>query len=181
MKNKIINILEDLSILLLALALLVHIHADSLKHAELEAQFENEINQVRFETQAHIEKLEERIKELENQATQETAFSADLSHEKIRGIISLGNFKLTAYCPCVACCGKSDGITSTGVKAQANRTIAVDPKIIPYGTVVEIGGREYVAEDCGGAIKGNRIDVYFDNHAEALNFGVQHKEVFKVV
>ena len=181
MRNKIINILEDLRILLLDLALLVHIHADSLKHAELEEHLQNETDQVRFEMQAHIEKLEEHIAELKKQIPQEKAFSVDLSQEKIKGTISLGNFKLTAYCPCVACCGKSDGITSTGVKAQANRTIAVDPKIIPYGTVVEIGGNEYVAEDCGGAIKGNRIDVFFDTHAEALQFGVQHKEIFKVI
>ena len=174
MKNKIRNIIDVLCFALLALALLVHLRADRLKHAELEERLQNETDQVRFEMQAHIEKLKKQI-------PQEKAFSADLSQEKIKGTISLGNFKLTAYCPCVACCGKSDGITSTGVKAQANRTIAVDPKIIPYGTVVEIGGNEYVAEDCGGAIKGNRIDVFFDTHDEALQFGVQHKEIFKVI
>lgn len=168
-------------LLALSLTMMVHFHTDAQRRHELEAQFENEINQVKFEMQAYIDRLEERIKELENQTPQETAFSADLSHEKIEGIISLGSFKITAYCPCTACCGKSDGITSTGVKATANRTIAVDPKIIPYGSIVKIGGAEYVAEDCGGAIKGNRIDIYFDTHAEALEFGIQHKEVFKVI
>lgn len=85
-------------------------------------------------------------------------------------------FKVTAYCPCVKCCGKSDGITATGVKAIQGRTIAVDPRYIPYGTEVTINGNTYVAEDCGGNIKGNRIDIYFDNHNEALQFGVQHLE-----
>ena len=86
----------------------------------------------------------------------------------------LGEFKLTAYCPCRKCCGKwANGITSTGVTAKAGRTIAVDPKVIPYGTKVVINGKVYVAEDCGGAIKGNRIDVYFNSHSEALNFGVK--------
>ena len=79
----------------------------------------------------------------------------------------------SAYCPCYRCCGKCDGITATGTKATAGRTIAVDPKVIPYGTEVIINGNTYVAEDCGGAIKGNRIDVYFDTHAEALQFGRQ--------
>lgn len=79
----------------------------------------------------------------------------------------------TAYCPCERCCGKSDGITATGTQATAGRTIAVDPSFIPYGTNVIINGNTYVAEDCGGAIKGNRIDVYFDTHAEALQFGRQ--------
>jgi 3D (Asp-Asp-Asp) domain-containing protein len=50
--------------------------------------------------------------------------------------------------------------------------------VIPYRTEVIIDGHTYKAQDCGGAIKGNRIDVYFNNHQEALNFGVQYKEVF---
>ena len=45
---------------------------------------------------------------------------------------------------------------------------------------MEINGQEYVAEDIGGAIKGNRIDVYFDNHQEALAWGIQHHEVYPV-
>ena len=93
----------------------------------------------------------------------------------------LGEFKVTAYCPCEKCCGKTDRITSTGVIAQENRTIAVDPKVIPYGTKVLIDGKEYIAEDCGGAIKGNKIDVYFRTHQEALNWGVKYKGVSLVV
>lgn len=82
----------------------------------------------------------------------------------------------TAYCPCEKCCGEwADGITSTGVTAKAGRTIAVDPSVIPYGTEIEIDGHIYVAEDCGGAIKGNAVDIYFDTHAEALEFGRQTK------
>lgn len=79
----------------------------------------------------------------------------------------------TAYCPCVKCCGKSDGITSTGVKAKENRTVAADPNILPYGTEILCGMGEFVVEDCGGAIKGNRIDFFFDTHEEALKFGKQ--------
>ena len=90
----------------------------------------------------------------------------------------LGNFKITAYCACSKCCGKSDGITASGVKATAGRTIAVDTNIIPFGTKVIIDGYEYVAEDRGGSIIGNRIDIFMESHAEAINFGVQYKEVF---
>lgn len=84
---------------------------------------------------------------------------------------------ITAYCSCVSCCGKSDGITATGTRATQGRTIAVDPRYIPYGTEVIIDGQTYIAEDCGGAIKGDRIDVYFDSHSEALKFGRQTKIV----
>lgn len=56
------------------------------------------------------------------------------------------------------------GITSTGTKVEEGRTIAVDPKIIPYGTRVYIEGIGYrVAEDCGSAIKGHHIDIYVDS------------------
>lgn len=77
----------------------------------------------------------------------------------------------TAYCSCEKCCGKNDGITATGTKATEGRTIAVDPKVIPYGTEVIIDGHTYIAEDCGGAVKGNAIDIYFDSHEEAVTFG----------
>lgn len=93
----------------------------------------------------------------------------------------LGEFKLTAYCACSKCCGQwANGITATGTVATQGRTIAVDPSKIPYGTKVSINGHTYVAEDCGGAIKGNRIDVYFDSHSEALQFGVQYADVYIV-
>lgn len=93
----------------------------------------------------------------------------------------LGNFKLTAYCACEQCCGEwSNGITSTGTVATQGRTIAVDPSVIPYGSEVSINGNTYIAEDCGGAIDGNRIDVYFDSHSEALEFGIQYADVYLV-
>ena len=86
-------------------------------------------------------------------------------------------FKVTAYCPCNECSDNWGRNTATGVLATAGRTIAVDPRYIPYGTKVTINGNTYVAEDCGGAIKGkNRIDIYFDSHQEASAFGVQYLE-----
>lgn len=84
----------------------------------------------------------------------------------------------TAYCACEKCCGKSDGITATGTKATAGRTIAVDPKVIPYGSEVIINGNVYIAEDTGGAIKGNKVDIYFNSHDAARKFGVQKMTAF---
>ena len=96
---------------------------------------------------------------------------------------SLGEFTLTAYCPCTKCCGKSDGITSTGTTATEDRTIAVDPAVIPYGSTVTLYYEDgtvhtYTAEDCGGAIRENRIDVFFDDHQTAREFGVQTAYVY---
>ena len=95
------------------------------------------------------------------------------------GIVNLGMFTLTAYCPCYQCCGKWSefGLTATGTVPAQGRTIAVDPDVIPYGTQVIINGNTYVAEDCGGAIQGNKIDIFFNNHDDALIFGIQTAEV----
>jgi 3D (Asp-Asp-Asp) domain-containing protein len=93
----------------------------------------------------------------------------------------LGVFETTAYCGCTKCCGKwADGYTYTGGLATQNRTIAVDPKVIPLGSVVEIAGQRYVAEDVGASIKQNRIDVFFAQHTTALDFGVQQHAVYLV-
>lgn len=99
-------------------------------------------------------------------------------------IVSLGVCKLTAYCkenyPHI--CNNGDGnATATGAVPTVGRTIAVDPSVIPYGSEVIINGHTYVAEDCGGAIKGNKIDILFETHKEALQFGVQYAEVFMVI
>lgn len=89
-----------------------------------------------------------------------------------------GVFDISHYCKCTSCCGKSDGITATGTQAEAGRTIAVDPSVIPLGTQVIIDGKTYVAEDTGGAIKGNKIDIFCDSHEEAINRGRITREVF---
>ena len=93
----------------------------------------------------------------------------------------LGTFRITHYCPCSICCGPwANGITSTGVTATTNHTIAVDPSVIPYGSQVVINGQVYVAEDCGGAIKGNRIDVYVATHQEGESKGVYYAEAYLI-
>ena len=96
-----------------------------------------------------------------------------------------GNFILTAYCPCPICCGQwsnmVDPHTASGAPAVAGVTVAVDPKVFPYGTKLMINGQIYTAQDCGGAIIGNHIDIYFNTHAEACNFGRQEAHVYRVI
>ena len=96
----------------------------------------------------------------------------------------LGQFKLTAYCSCAQCCGqwaanRANGVVgANGEVLTTGNSIAVDPKIIPLGSKVEINGKVYIAQDTGGAIKGNRIDVYYSSHQSALNFGTQNADVY---
>lgn len=104
----------------------------------------------------------------------------------------LGEFTITYYCSCKKCCGKwaenrpiKDGkeivYTASGAIAEAGVTIAVDPTKIPYGTTLYIEGVGYrVAQDCGGAIKGNKIDVYMDSHEAALEAGIHTATVYLI-
>lgn len=123
-----------------------------------------------------------------NPPTQATISAPEVPEEP--ELISLGEFKTTAYCTCVKCCGiwsqehpsriGTDYIqkTASGTIPTAGRTIAVDTEIIPFGTVVVIDGHEYIAEDIGGAVKGNILDIYFDSHEDACEYGVQYKTIY---
>lgn len=89
-------------------------------------------------------------------------------------------FKVTAYCSCSKCCGKySSGYTASGTKATAGRTVAASSSYA-FGTKLLINGKEYVVEDRGGAINGNRIDIYMSSHKAAVAWGVRYLPV-KVV
>ena len=87
-------------------------------------------------------------------------------------------FTVTAYCPCEKCCGAyANGYTATGAKATQGVTIAADPDVLPMGTEIELDGHTYTVQDTGGAISGNRLDLYFDSHEDALRWGVREKIV----
>lgn len=87
-----------------------------------------------------------------------------------------GQFKInaSAYTAAADECGKNDGITASGLRVKENRTIAC-PKEFPFGLKIKIEGMgTYTCEDRGGAIKGNKIDIYMETKKEAFKFGRQH-------
>lgn len=97
---------------------------------------------------------------------------------KVYQLHSLGMYTITFYCSCQKCCGKTNGITATGTQVKINKTIAVDPKVIPLGSTVFIDGKSYIAEDVGGGVKKLHIDIYVSTHQEAINRGKIKREVF---
>jgi 3D (Asp-Asp-Asp) domain-containing protein len=89
---------------------------------------------------------------------------------------------VTAYCPCSKCCGDwVDGHTANNHKIQDGDCFVAAPKTYAFGTEMIIPGynnsRSVKVLDRGGAIKGNKLDVFFNTHQEALQWGVQKLDV----
>jgi len=89
---------------------------------------------------------------------------------------------VTAYCPCPKCCGRySDGVTACGHKMHPGDSFVAADKKYPFGTEMIIPGyksdQPVKVLDRGGAICGNRLDVFFDSHKEALEWGVRNLDV----
>ncbi|WP_036730217.1 3D domain-containing protein [Peptoniphilus mikwangii] len=121
-----------------------------------------------------LEKPETEIVEI---GTKKTAASATLEGKKIKKVITM---QATAYDP------TAGSLTALGTKARVG-AVAVDPKVIPLGSKLYIetmdGWPSYgyaVAEDTGGAIKGNRIDLFFNSNATANDFGRRNVKVYVI-
>ncbi|MCC3377008.1 3D domain-containing protein [Cohnella sp. REN36] len=110
-----------------------------------------------------------------------------LGGQTVRVKQTINNMTLTAYSAGPASTGKSEGdagygITASGTKVAEGRTIAVDPKVIPIGWWVYIEGIGFRrAEDTGGAIKGKKIDVYYDSEKYANKFGLKRGYTVHVI
>lgn len=121
---------------------------------------------------------EEHENKIRQARQEETLKQQQEKQDKLNNLTYLGNFKITYYCTGSCCCGKSDGITASGRKAVPYYTVAVDRRKIPLNCIVVINGKEYRADDTGGAIKGNRIDICVGSHSEALKNGVKYMDVY---
>lgn len=122
-------------------------------------------------------------------ATLASRGSVDRSEGRSFDYAAVYTFAASAYDLSYASCGKNPGdrgygITASGMKAQKG-VVAVDPKVIPLGTKLYIESTDSypdygyaVAGDTGGAIKGNRIDLFMESHSEAINFGRRNVKVY---
>ena len=114
-----------------------------------------------------VKNLKEAKAELEETAVEEAIEQQVLSEP-------IGEHTLTFYT-------HTGNRTASGVYPKAGRTVAVDTRFIPHGTVLYIEGVGIrIAEDTGGDIKGNRLDVFVDTKQEAINKGVKKANVYKL-
>ena len=137
---------------------------------------------IKYQNEIEIEKIqlsEKTIKEPVNkivQVNKVTSRSATTSRATTTSTSGTQVYKVTAYCSCKKCCGKTNGITAMGTHATSGRTVAASAKF-SFGTKLNINGHIYTVEDRGGAINGNKIDIYVNSHAEALAWGVRYLPV----
>lgn len=97
-------------------------------------------------------------------------------------ITDMMTMEATAYCPCEICCGiYSSGYTADGSRATQGHTVATS-SAYPFGTLFYIPYFDNIfeVEDRGGAIQGNRIDIYYDTHDQALGFGRRDITVYVI-
>jgi len=145
---------------------------NGLKETTYRVTYQNDIEIEREELSSKI------IKEPINKIVQIQTRVVTSRSSGVRGVTSAqsGRYVITAYCACMQCCGKTNGITASGAQATANHTIAA-PGTFAFGTKLLINGTVYTVEDRGGAIQGNRLDIYMDSHSEALKWGRRTVEV----
>lgn len=141
------------------------------KQTELENKNDN--------LEKEIEKV--RISKANKSAVTTRSGTTNIRNEKTEIASSNANWiwaNVSAYCSCSKCCGGySNGITAMGTTARANHTVAASSNYA-FGTQIEIQGMGiYTVEDRGGAITGNKIDVYFNSHSEALAFGRKQLQI----
>lgn len=132
--------------------------------------------------EAELKKIKEQQKGVKKSRLR--TISNEKSNLISKSTIFTDTFRVTGYCACKLCCGVWSpevtgevARTASGEIPVAGVTVAVDPDVIPLGSIVKINGHYYIAEDTGSAVKGNVIDIYFDRHEQALNWGAKNLEV----
>lgn len=94
--------------------------------------------------------------------------------------IYAGRFTTTAYCSCRRCCRGGKNRTKSGTVPQAGHTISADLRVFPLGTKLRINGVVYTVEDSGSGIRGNKLDIFFNSHSQALQYGKRSADVYIV-
>ena len=149
---------------------------DGLKEVTYKIKYQNEeeIERTKLSEQI-IKEPVNKIVQVQSNVTTRSSTSRENSTTSATGVTKI--FKVTAYCSCSKCCGAhASGYTASGTLATSNHTVAASSQYA-FGTKLIINGKEYTVEDRGGAITGDRIDIYMDSHADALAWGVRYLPV----
>lgn len=154
---------------------------DGIKEVTYKIKYQNEVEIEKtviseVVVQEPVNKIVQVQKKVETSRSVDLPRTSSSESNTTTAVIGGETYKITAYCSCSKCCGKTTGRTAAGTQATAGRTVAA-PSKFAFGTKLNIGGHIYTVEDRGGAIKGNRIDVYVNSHSAALQWGVKYLPV----
>ena len=146
---------------------------DGLKEVTYKVKYQNDVEiEKSVISEVVVQEPVDKIVQVQKKVTSRSSTLPRVSSASTGGTV----YKITAYCPCSKCCGKTTGRTASGTTATAGRTVAASSKFA-FGTKLNIGGHVYTVEDRGGAINGNKIDIFVNSHAEALQWGVRYLNV----
>lgn len=148
---------------------------DGIKEVTCKVKYQNEV-EIEKTVISEVVVQEPVNKIVQVQKKVQTTRSSDMPRTTTTAVVDGETYKITAYCSCAKCCGKTTGRTASGTQATAGRTVAAPAKFA-FGTKLNIGGHIYTVEDRGGAIQGNRIDIYVSSHSAALQWGVKYLPV----
>lgn len=152
---------------------------DGLKEITYKIKYQNDIEiEKTVISEVVLQEPVSKIVQIQKKATTTTSRSSSLPRTAgtTTAVVDGQTYKITAYCSCSKCCGKTTGRTASGTTATAGRTVAAPAKFA-FGTKLNIGGHIYTVEDRGGAINGNKIDIYVSSHSQALQWGVKYLPV----
>ncbi len=129
---------------------------------------------------ASSNKKEPDKKEAASDKTEDKHSNEDKPYVKLTGNETLlGEFTVTGYCGCDTCSG-GHNLTYSGTVPKANHTLSADLTILPIGSKVWIDGIIYTVEDMGGNVNGNIVDIFYDNHEDAISHGTTTSEVYLI-
>ncbi|MCI8443692.1 MAG: hypothetical protein HFJ37_00680 [Clostridia bacterium] len=152
---------------------------DGLKEVTYKIKYQNEVEiEKTMLSEVVVKQPVNKIVQVQKKSTSTSraATTSRTASTSTTTVINGETYKVTAYCSCSKCCGKTTGRTASGARATAGVTVAA-PSKFAFGTKLNVGGHIYTVQDRGGAINGNRIDVYVNSHSAALQWGVKYLPV----
>lgn len=164
---------------------LANMQAAALQEVVIEINIQEELARMQAEEEKAAKEAEEKAAlealmaaQIAQQAQLEVANTSSSLASAVAGRTPITKtLNCSAYCPCKKCCGKSDGITSSGEKARAYYTVAAGSGYA-VGTIIfipalqnDVNGGWFIVQDRGSKISNNYLDIFMDSHDEANLFG----------
>lgn len=157
-------------------SLMAQAEQEEAAQRQAQATQENDVTSEEESSEDNSQETRDSSEDAEESSTPAQSAETSETNTSSQGGTLLGNFKLTAYCNCAKCCGTAGNLTASGTVPTAGRTVAMAG--VPFGTKLLINGNVYTVEDLGTAY--GHVDIFFNSHSDALAFGLQYADVYRM-